>query len=172
MSHTLSRFCRAFALIGAIASPSVALAISECEEAPDGVGCDLETVEGRYCLIYGPGMAVPQACPAPDPGVFTTYKLASTKAPDPAHLFCEYGSNNYFCEAWPQDEDPETSSEPKLTYGWSVTGGVTIPTPGSPTTPARIINCNGMGTSGTITVNVSSPYGFSASRTVSVHCRP
>jgi len=165
MHHAVRKHCRKLLAGALLAVSGVTFASDDCNITDSGK-CDVETA--KYGAVYSPGQGVPKECPPPDPVDFTTYCIANTIAPDPAHLNCEYGSRNYICEAWPQDDDPPNSPQPKLSYGWSATGSLGVPA-GSQYNPGRIIKCLRSGL-GNLTVTVTSPAGLVGTRTETLIC--
>lgn len=82
----------------------------------------------------------------------------SAVAPAPVLVDCTRNGSLHTCQAWPQGED--------LTYDWYVTGNGQLTTPVPTADPTAQIMCtdNQVGSSGSYTVTVTSPYGVSASR--------
>jgi hypothetical protein len=88
--------------------------------------------------------------------------FANSAAPDPAIIECEpMGGGDYLCEGYPNG--------PGFQYGWSTSGPINLPYPGTPSDNAQWVSCNDQGIA-VLTMTVISPYGMMASRNKYFSC--
>lgn len=88
--------------------------------------------------------------------------FSNTMAPDPVKIECEpMGGGDFLCEVYPIGDG--------FSYGWSASGPISLPYPGSATDNYQWVSCNAQGNA-VLTVSVTSPSGTVGSRNKPFSC--
>lgn len=156
-----------FLLLCAFAAP--ALAEEEeppiCDQGTSSItkaACDARLQKYQPILAEGaPMVDIKARCPKISGLSYDMRCVDPPIPPSPGILVCESTGGGFMCEAMPQGDG--------LTYGWTVSGSVTLSTPGTPESPFRNVSCT-RGGGGTVTVTVTSPFALSATYSRNVYC--
>jgi hypothetical protein len=135
----------------AAALPLTCGAVDTCPPDLNGA-CPPNTIN-KYCPV-----AKTQICPVGK----MTIVVPIDQPPPPEHtqVVCDYSSNRYHCEAWPQKAG--------LSYTWTKFGNVQFVSPPYLDEFADV-TCT-PGGNNRVTVTVTSPYGYSTTVTAYVYC--
>lgn len=99
----------------------------------------------------------------------TSSCLPWNSAPGPVVLDCTRTLRGFSCAAWPRSVDGEMP----LSYRFSGSGNIWAGSTAETLDPIRVVSCgNGVPSMlGTLTVEVISPFGLSASTSIGLDCR-
>jgi hypothetical protein len=148
---------RAVALATMLCAGSAWAGPQTCEVILCQGGC----YEGKYKDEQLEDVECDKSAPAPG---YTLRVFAATMAPDPVVIECEpMGGGDYLCEGYPNGAG--------FSYGWSTSGPISLPYPGTPADNAQWVSCNDQG-SAVLSMTVISPSGTMGSRNKYFSCSP